>query len=728
MELMAGSRRYEPDMSGADGVPAWVNFVNLYCFAETLRRICSDDNKVFVWPCQSLGFLRALCLTLEQAPPGTFFSVKNGAKPPQEFLKSYPQAASGSHQAEARGQGASASGSHQAEAGEGVKGWRCHDWVQDYYHGTSLHGLFGILTEGFCPNQGAGSWALQEYYGFEVPGVYVATHFGLACSYPMHTYDGTLPSNGSLAPVRVVLRCIANPDDRLWWKNDKQNQQCLFLPSSLHVSHIIFFMVNRDAVPRSLSCMFTRRLFEPRTPVSISAAWELLCNPRLVPYLSPAVFNELTKILPPVPPLAQVTRGSHQAEAGTPVIWVCSRVRGDEHFRQQAARDDAKYLPWCYKYLAEGTPIPVLVRVGHMQVDLALWDSMFPWWATNDARREATPEGYMTVEVDYTLAMEASRRVAERGGSHQAEAKPAVGWGHCMMAESVSTDDAHGLHTLHDASGKLMDSTLQTPAFPATPELLKVGASGSHQAEAAPKAKSAASLKRARKRAATTPAPGAGSRQLSPYELRNHAREYSKYFKIAAATLHKMPIELESMSYRGMWVPPTSEQLFANEWPGRLVNDPQLREHLDKAAATARENLDFRVNDLRERHVGRARGSHQAEAGSANRRQAYSPGRGGRARSREPRRNTADQAEKDPWDTFFERKAARDQAARDRGSHQAEASRPAGASTVQLRAHSPAVRLHSPVREPRTRQQPDHRPHPAEAPLGLGAQEGKPSG
>jgi len=88
---------------------------------------------------------------------------------------------------------------------------------------------------------------------------------------------------------------------------------------------------------------------------------------------------------------------------------------------------------------------------------------MFPWWATDDARRDATPEGYMTVEVDYTLAMEASRRVAERGGSHQAEAKPAVGWGHCMMAESVSTDDAHGLHTLHDSSGKL--------------ELLKVGAS-----------------------------------------------------------------------------------------------------------------------------------------------------------------------------------------------------------------------------------------------------------
>ena len=63
--------------------------------------------------------------------------------------------------------------------------------VRDYYHGTHIEAVTNIMSQGFRPGFGAGSDVLADHYGLPVPGVYVATNFKTASTYPI--YDSTGP-------------------------------------------------------------------------------------------------------------------------------------------------------------------------------------------------------------------------------------------------------------------------------------------------------------------------------------------------------------------------------------------------------------------------------------------------------------------------------------------------------------------------------------------------------
>ena len=104
--------------------------------------------------------------------------------------------------------------------------------------------------------------------------VYVAGHWGLALTYPMHEtshqdipYEkgwvisplgvnaGTVPSVHLTNPVRVILRLLYTLDHRLWFKIDGKenwNNQSAFPVGVEFISHVYIIGVHSDLVPRSL--------------------------------------------------------------------------------------------------------------------------------------------------------------------------------------------------------------------------------------------------------------------------------------------------------------------------------------------------------------------------------------------------------------------------------------------------------------------------------------------
>ena len=103
--------------------------------------------------------------------------------------------------------------------------------LSEFYHGTTLQGAMGIMATGFKPGLGAGSDELNAFYGFPVPGVFVAPTFSLALTYPNHpttgweanrgcVNGGVLPSMQHTVPLRVVFRVVASQQLQLWSRKD----------------------------------------------------------------------------------------------------------------------------------------------------------------------------------------------------------------------------------------------------------------------------------------------------------------------------------------------------------------------------------------------------------------------------------------------------------------------------------------------------------------------------
>ena len=68
--------------------------------------------------------------------------------------------------------------------------------VRDYYHGTHIEAVASIMAQGFRPCFGAGSDVLAKHYGLPVPGVYVATNFKTASTYPIYATTGPVKIPG----------------------------------------------------------------------------------------------------------------------------------------------------------------------------------------------------------------------------------------------------------------------------------------------------------------------------------------------------------------------------------------------------------------------------------------------------------------------------------------------------------------------------------------------------
>eukprot|EP00974_Lingulodinium_polyedra_P074112 7181390-Lingulodinium_polyedra.AAC.1 len=87
---------------------------------------------------------------------------------------------------------------------------------------------------------------------------------------------GTLVANDGTPPLRVVLRLLADPEDKLW-KRTKQTEQSLFQPEHLYISHVFIYAVKPEYVHECQ--LFQLRAQPPKSPRSIA----ILSSPNFDP-------------------------------------------------------------------------------------------------------------------------------------------------------------------------------------------------------------------------------------------------------------------------------------------------------------------------------------------------------------------------------------------------------------------------------------------------------------
>ena len=102
--------------------------------------------------------------------------------------------------------------------------------MKEVFHGTTLQWLPNILHSGFKATVGSGCDSAAYHFGTVVSGVYMARRFNLALTYPcgpntvgvpenhLGVSGGLMPALHPTYPVRVVLRCPASDEDRIWHK------------------------------------------------------------------------------------------------------------------------------------------------------------------------------------------------------------------------------------------------------------------------------------------------------------------------------------------------------------------------------------------------------------------------------------------------------------------------------------------------------------------------------
>ena len=215
-----------------------VLFDSIEDYVCTMRNASSTVQSKFVWPCFAISFQQAIAASLATMPPGCCLVIANGLDIPQHLLTRRKEFATS----------ASADGSLPAEVGASVT---------DYYHGASPTTLLAMWDDGFRTCLGAGADQLHEHVSMAVPGVYMANNYRSALQYPMTstsrantggyrggTSGGTLLAEDGTYPMRCVIRCLASPHHQLW--HSTKTKQSLFMPSSVHITHIIFQAVHPE--------------------------------------------------------------------------------------------------------------------------------------------------------------------------------------------------------------------------------------------------------------------------------------------------------------------------------------------------------------------------------------------------------------------------------------------------------------------------------------------------
>ena len=274
---------------------AEIPFESIQDYVSTLRWACGPDSP-FIWPSESMNFEKALSVAIH-LPPGYAVCVQNkrpipeniaGVAPPGKGGASSSGGASrsGAHMCEAAGTTASAGSSRrpatsafsQSAPVEGGRPghhyyWDDHDAVEPephelgiYYHGTSAHNLPYIMAEGFRPSLGAGSEHLMEHFGVPTPGVYLASSWKSAASFPMTETTGPVTidgvhykrglAGGSLLakdgtfPMRALIRCVSYKGQQLWRRGRGLKEDVMYMPKDLHITHVILYAVRPELLHR----------------------------------------------------------------------------------------------------------------------------------------------------------------------------------------------------------------------------------------------------------------------------------------------------------------------------------------------------------------------------------------------------------------------------------------------------------------------------------------------
>ena len=125
-------------------------------YFEELRQTCNIPSSQVWWPCNTLGYCKALEYSFVLKHPGLGTTVIN-CKPPPSWL---------------------------AEAMDNNP-----DSVVIGYHGTAPQNANGIARDGIRPTPGAGSDELMKVWGIDIRGSYTAKTAAQAWTYPQEGQD-----------------------------------------------------------------------------------------------------------------------------------------------------------------------------------------------------------------------------------------------------------------------------------------------------------------------------------------------------------------------------------------------------------------------------------------------------------------------------------------------------------------------------------------------------------
>ena len=495
-----------------------VPYDSMQDFVQTMRQ-ASLGSAFFEWPTDKLQATKCLQVSLERLPPNHLVTVESKKPIPAALRGEIPAALRGeSHSTDA----ACSSGDHSVKA---------PSHLLDYYHGCSLTDAIQIIGNGFRVGLGAGSEALLEHYGFNVPGVYVAKCWRTASIYPLgattkpHPADrngvagGTAPTERGTFPMRVVFRILADPHLQLW---HKKSNQALFTPSCLHITHMIIY-----ALHPTLHHTINLRTENLYNIISRSDMMHMIGNSSFVP-----ISDALKKSV-----LQHLADNDDEDHGGRLVIRVDTQVEDENRSQLEEYQEPMLLKDWLEQ-------IPARVRVGHAKLSDAMFTRMTERLAPYMPSPESKLTGYIAIEVPYELGLKA-RTESLHGGSHSAET---MGWTD-NYSTTQSTQD--NLPMLRLAAGQ--DSQL-TKAIPEMDIPMGPKANVSANPEVAARKKAKRQRQQQQKRGA----------QADADREHKYNKEYSRYLRISAATYARCP-ENYYFESTGMWLPPSHNVTYAQD-------------------------------------------------------------------------------------------------------------------------------------------------------------------
>ncbi len=183
--------------------------------AADMRAKASGLSAAFRWPIGTARFLENLAIGLSELRPTWAICIKNARAPPIF---------------------------HQPPPGARFD-------IHTFFHGTLLPNALMIMADGFRCTFGALTNKMRRHFGsLEYhPVTYCARHFTTAMQYPMYQMiEGygcghVLAETGTCYPIRVIFIVQGAQLRRL----ASQENQTAFLPYDMHISHVLFYAVER---------------------------------------------------------------------------------------------------------------------------------------------------------------------------------------------------------------------------------------------------------------------------------------------------------------------------------------------------------------------------------------------------------------------------------------------------------------------------------------------------
>jgi len=309
---------------GKDPQDRFLPFQSVTECVQTLAQMCQHPQAAFGWISPKLAYIRTMEEAWERLPPQTEFVLLNGKPMPMHLL-----------QPEKPEHGTDKQRYYDRRTN---RAYVLHDDVVRKYHGTDFHSFLSIARDGLFPSPSStGREAMLSTFGIAPPMVYVADHWGLAFTYPMHettvgmlpgekqwkagVHAGTVVSMQPTNPVRIVLELLCRNKHRFWHKPDKWNSQSAYPAGCFYIRGVFIVGVYPDLIPRSYPFVGSQPLQR-----DMYQSCKRVLNPRFVcadtrTEINPEAISRLLKHPGCDPYFPRSLQAEGGFPDGTPEIW-----------------------------------------------------------------------------------------------------------------------------------------------------------------------------------------------------------------------------------------------------------------------------------------------------------------------------------------------------------------------------------------------------------------------